>query len=97
MNIPLNWAVAWLAAVSLTAFLMTAWDKSRAKRRQWRVPESTLWLVAVLGGATVMYLAMLMTNHKTLHRRFMVGLPLLMVAQIAAVYLLWHTKCWGFI
>ena len=56
MNIPLNWAVAWLAAVSLTAFLMTAWDKSRARRHQWRVPESTLWLVAVLGGATAMYL-----------------------------------------
>lgn len=97
MNIPLTWAVAWLTAVSFAAFLMTAWDKSRARRHRWRVPEGTLWLVATLGGAAMMYLAMLITNHKTLHRRFMVGLPLLLAAQIAAVYLLWHTKYWVFI
>ena len=97
MNIPLKWAVAWLVAVSFAAFAVTVWDKSRARRRRWRVPERTLWLVASLGGAAVMYLAMLMIGHKTLHRRFMVGLPLLALAQIGAVYLLWHTKCWVFI
>lgn len=95
MNIPMHWVVAWLVAVSVTAFAVTLWDKSRARRRRWRVPERTLWLVAVLGGATMMYLAMLMCSHKTLHRRFMVGLPLLMVAQIAVGYLLWRAGFFG--
>lgn len=92
MRVSLDWAVAWLIAASLTAALLTVWYKSRTRRRRWRVSESTLWLVAVLGGAAVMYVTMLMTDHKTLCRRFMVGIPLLMVAQIAVVWTLWYDR-----
>ena len=90
MEISLDWFTAWLIAASLLAVLLTVWDKSRARRRAWRVSESTLWLVAALGGAAVMCLTMAMVGHKTLHRRFMVGLPLLLAAQIAVGWLLWH-------
>ena len=92
MEISLDWFTAWLIAASLLAVLLTVWDKSRARRRAWRVSESTLWLVAALGGAAVMCLTMAMVGHKTLHRRFMVGLPLLLAAQIAVVGLLWYGK-----
>ena len=97
MEISLDWLVAWLVAASLLAALLTVWDKSRARRRVWRVSESTLWLVAVLGGAAVMCLTMAVIGHKTLHRRFMVGLPLLVAVQMVAVYLLWHTQTLVFI
>ena len=88
MKIPLSWGLAWLMAVSLTAVLMTVWDKSRARRHRWRVPERTLWLVAVLGGSLATYVTMLVIRHKTLHRRFMWGLPLLMVAQTVLLFFL---------
>ena len=92
MTVSFDWLTAWLVAASVLAVLLTVWDKSRACRHAWRVSESTLWLVALLGGAAAMCLSMLVIGHKTLHRRFMIGLPLLLAAQIAAVYLLWHTK-----
>lgn len=92
MTISLDWAAAWLTAVSLTAVCVTGWDKSRARRGGWRVPERTLWLVAALGGAAAMWLTMLAVRHKTRHPSFMWGIPLLLTAQIGVVYLLWHTQ-----
>lgn len=97
MELPWDWTTAWLAAVSLLAVFLTVWDKSRARRRAWRVPERTLWLVAFLGGCAAMCLAMLLVNHKTRHRRFMFGLPLLLLAQIAVVAALLYTNSLTFI
>ena len=97
MEIPFSWALAWWAAVSLTALLMAAWDKWRARRHGWRVPERTLWLVSALGGAAAMYLTMVLIRHKTLHRHFMIGLPLLVVAQVAAVLLLHYFQILQFV
>ena len=88
MTLSVNWAVAWLVAVGIIAFLITMWDKNRARRREWRVPESSLWLVAVLGGSLVMFVTMLTVRHKTRHPQFMIGLPLLAAAQAALIYLL---------
>ena len=87
MQIATKWATAWLIAVSVMALAVTVWDKRRARRQAWRVPERTLWLVAALGGTAVMYLTMHVVRHKTRHRRFMWGLPALLVAQGAL--LLW--------
>lgn len=93
MQIATKWAVAWLMAASLMAVVVTAWDKRRARCRAWRVPERTLWLVSVLGGSVATYLTMQIIRHKTRHRRFMWGLPLLMMAQAALIFLLWHKRC----
>lgn len=93
MRISVSWAVAWLVAVSLMAVAVTVWDKSRARRQAWRVPERTLWLIAALGGAVATYVTMRVIRHKTLHRRFMWGLPLLMVAQAAILFVLFYKKC----
>lgn len=87
MTISTEWATAWLVAASLLAAVLTVADKHRAKKGAWRVPERTLWLVAALGGTAVMYLTMHVVRHKTRHRRFMWGLPALLVAQGAL--LLW--------
>ena len=97
MEISAQWVLAWLAAVSLAAVAVTVWDKIRARRHAWRVPERTLWLVAALGGAAAMYATMCVVRHKTLHRVFMIGLPLLVLAQVGAVLALWYTDCVTFI
>ena len=92
MTLSLEWAVAWLLAAAIVAFLVTLWDKNRARRREWRVQESTLWLIALLGGSAVMFLTMLVIRHKTRHTPFMVGLPLLALVQAGLVYLLLQSQ-----
>ena len=82
MTISIQNATAWLAAAGLMAAVLTVSDKRRARRGAYRVPERTLWLVALLGGSAVMYLTMCAIRHKTKHRRFMWGLPLLFCIQL---------------
>lgn len=82
----------WLAA-SLIGTLAAVIDKRRAKHGAWRIPEATLLWIGALGGAEAMYVTMRAIHHKTLHKKFMIGLPLLMVLHaaliVAAVYLVW--------
>ena len=80
-------------AVSLVSVVVTAADKIRAKRNEWRVPESTLLLLSALGGSAAMYITMLLIRHKTKHRQFMVGIPLMFVCQLIVV--LWAARHFG--
>lgn len=90
MAIPIVGAVLWLIAVNVIAAAITMWDKSRARRREWRISESALWMVAALGGSAAMYTIMLVIRHKTKRRRFMIGLPLMLLAQVVILVLFWH-------
>lgn len=81
----------YLAALSAFAVLVTVYDKWAARHRpRHRVRERTLWLIAALGGSLAMYGTMQLIRHKTCHRSFMIGLPLLIVGQIAVLILGWQ-------
>jgi len=80
----------YFAAISLLATVLTAYDKSAAQRHKWRVCESTLLLVAALGGSVAMLLTMRVIRHKTKHAKFMVGIPVITALQIATVVLVWR-------
>ncbi len=71
--------------ISIAAMILTIVDKVRAKNHDWRVPENTLLLVAAFGGAAAMLVTMLIIRHKTRHRKFMGGLPILIFYQIIVV------------
>ena len=70
------------------AVIITIHDKSAARRHKWRVRESTLLLVSALCGSVAMLVTMLLIRHKTKHAKFMVGLPVIIALQIAAVILI---------
>lgn len=76
-------AVVWLLLANLMGLILMAADKKRARRGGWRVPEKTLFLVAVLGGSVGCWAGMYLFHHKTRHWYFVVGMPLILVAQIA--------------
>ncbi len=78
------WLIAWLT-VCAVAVVLTVYDKVIAGGKLRRVPEQTLFLIAVFGGSLAMYLTMLVIRHKTKHKRFMLGLPLIIFLQ-AALY-----------
>lgn len=77
----------YIAAISLFAVIQTIFDKRRAVRGGWRVKESSLLLTAVLGGSVAMLLTMLLIRHKTRKKKFMLGIPVIIVLQIAAAIL----------
>ncbi|MBQ7038140.1 MAG: DUF1294 domain-containing protein [Clostridia bacterium] len=77
---PMYW---YLCVISAIAVILAVCDKIAAKCRARRVPELTLFVVSLLGGSAAMYLAMLFIRHKTKHKRFMLGLPAIILAQVA--------------
>lgn len=74
---------AYLAAINLAAFLVFGADKRRAKKHQWRVPEKTLFLLALLGGSLGAVCGMCAFHHKTQHWYFRYGLPAILFAHLA--------------
>ena len=79
----------WLALISLIACVVTVYDKIASKRLpRHRTPEKTLFLLSVLGGSVALYATMQLIRHKTQHKRFMIGIPLIIVAQIVGIVLL---------
>ena len=83
------WAAAYLLVMNLIGFALMGADKRRAKRHAWRIPEKTLFLAAILGGSLGAWAGMYVFHHKTKHRYFVVGMPLILAGQIiAAVWII---------
>ena len=76
----------YLAAINVVLYALMGLDKLFAKLQKRRIPEKTLFAFAVLGGALGGTLGMY--RHKTLHKTFAIGFPLLAIVQIAAVVFL---------
>ena len=78
----------YLKAINIITFFIYGIDKLKAKKGKWRIPESTLLLQAIIGGSIGAWLGIKVWHHKTLHKKFKCGIPLIVIAQIAiAVYI----------
>ena len=78
----------YLAIINITAIILTVYDKRAAKRSWRRVSEKTLMITAAIGGAVAMLITMLLIRHKTKHKKFTIGIPVIIALQIAAKILL---------
>lgn len=76
----------YLAVMNLTGFVMMGIDKRKAVRRLWRIPESTLFVIAIIGGSIGSIIGMRVFHHKTRHWYFVLGMPLILILQILLVY-----------
>lgn len=84
----------WLVLINLVTFFVFGLDKWKAKRKVKkesvrRVPEKTLFLLAILGGSVGALLGMKVWHHKTLHRSFRIGIPAILMLQILIPLGLW--------
>lgn len=86
----MTYLLIYLSIISVFAFIITVFDKVRAMRGGWRVKEATLIFVSALGGSVVMLLTMLLIRHKIRKKKFMVGIPLIIVAQLALAFVIWR-------
>ena len=80
----------YLIAINVVAFFLYGIDKWKAKRSKRRISEATLLGLAVIGGSIGAWLGMKVWHHKTMHKKFKYGIPLILMAQIAIVLL---TSC----
>ena len=81
-----------LLALNLLTFIIYGIDKFKAKKAKWRIPESTLLLLALIGGSIGAWLGIKVWRHKTLHKKFYIGIPMIMITQITLLaYLLFYT------
>lgn len=78
-------ATIYLVVINVVTFFVYGIDKRKAKRSKWRVAESTLMLLAILGGSIGAWTGMKVWHHKTIHKKFKYGIPLIIIVQIAAL------------
>ncbi len=78
----------YLAVTNLIGLALMGIDKAKAKRRKWRIPEATLFLVAAIGGSIGSILGMYIFRHKTKHLTFTIGMPVILLIQIITVCIL---------
>ena len=85
----MEYILIYFVAISLITIIVTAYDKKAAKKcSKHRVPEKILFLLAILGGSLAEYLTMLKIRHKTKHKRFMIGLPIIILLQVISIWLI---------
>ena len=81
----MNIILGYLLAVNITSFLLYGIDKYKAKKGRWRISEATLLLMAVIGGSIGAWAGMRLWHHKTMHKKFKYGIPLIIIMQVALV------------
>ena len=77
--------LVYFVSVNLIGFAFMGIDKYKAKKRAFRIPEATLFIVAIIGGSIGSLLGMYAFRHKTRHRRFTYGMPFILLVQIALI------------
>ena len=72
----------YLTAINVITFVVYGIDTLKAKKGKWRIPEATLLLLAIVGGSIGAWMGMKVWHHKTMHKKFKYGVPLILMIQI---------------
>ena len=80
-----QYSMYYLFAINIVSFFLYGIDKYKAKKGQWRIPEATLLMIAVIGGSIGAWVGMRLWHHKTMHKKFLYGIPIIIILQISLV------------
>ncbi len=86
----MKYFIIYLVVINLIAFLAMYIDKRRAKYGKWRIPEQTLFILALIGGSIGAIAGMYTFRHKTKKLRFSIGFPVILVLQILLIFMVWN-------
>ena len=81
----MKYFLIYFGLITLIGFMAMFLDKQLAKKEKMRIPESRLFRIAILGGSLGVLLGMYTFRHKTLHKQFTIGIPAILITQIALV------------
>ncbi|WP_042223269.1 DUF1294 domain-containing protein [Oceanobacillus manasiensis] len=76
----------YLVVANIITFIMMGLDKQKARKKQYRIPERTFWLLALVGGSLGAIFGMRRYRHKTKHKTFVWGMPILLLVNITCVF-----------
>ena len=82
--------VIYLIIINVVTFFIYGIDKWKAVRSKWRISEAMLLGLAVIGGSIGAWLGMKVWHHKTMHKKFKYGIPVILIVQIALLVLYLH-------
>ena len=77
--------LAYIVVINVIGFALMGIDKANARKRTWRIPEATLFLIALVGGSLGTTVGMRVFRHKTLHWYFVFGMPAILIVQILLI------------
>ena len=77
--------IIYLAGINFLSFVVMGVDKYKARKRAWRIPESTLFVLALIGGSVGSIAGMHLFRHKTRHWYFLYGMPAILIVQVIIV------------
>ena len=80
--------ILWFTAASFLTFLAFGIDKQKAVRGKWRIRESTLLFMSLIGGAAGGMLGMILFRHKTRKTKFIIAVPVMLAVQLALLLFL---------
>lgn len=83
MNTLHRYLIYYLLVINAATFIIYGIDKYKAKKAKWRISEAMLLTMAAVGGSIGAWLGMKAWHHKTLHRKFKYGVPIILLIQIA--------------
>ena len=77
--------MCYLLAINIVSFFLYGIDKYKAKKGRWRISEATLLMMAVIGGSIGAWAGMRLWHHKTMHKKFKHGIPIIIILQVFLV------------
>ena len=84
-----QYSMYYLLAINIVSFFLYGIDKYKAKKNKWRISEATLLMMAAIGVSLGAWAGMRLWHHKTMHKKFKYGIPIIIILQVAlVVYLL---------
>lgn len=87
--------ITYLVAINLLGIIVIVADKKKAIKGKYRIPELDLWIIALLGGSLGTYIAMKIVRHKTKHKNFMIGIPIIIIIQLVTSILAYIFLGWN--
>lgn len=85
-----QYILVYYISISIPSVIITVYDKITAIKKAVRIPERTLMTFAALGGAAAMYITMKAIRHKTLHKKFMIGIPVFIILHTLIIGLSYY-------
>ena len=80
-----QYSMYYLLAINALSFILFGLDKYKAKKGKWRISEATLLMMAVIGGSIGAGTGMRRWHHKTMHKKFKYGIPIIIIMQVSLV------------